>query len=161
MTAGRELQLVDGCHVLSAFPDNTSSSQLSPGTIVKLLSHSAGELLRIVLSSLYVLVATPSDFSKILSRLLDTTSVGINIGPSPTVKRDSEGPGTDANGYRCTQHYTVASGDACTSIDIAFGLPPAKLINMNAEIGVHVATAGTIVAGIDGEMQGVRWKDTR
>ncbi|KAJ6632404.1 hypothetical protein B0H10DRAFT_2183138 [Mycena sp. CBHHK59/15] len=55
---------------------------------------------------------------------------------SPTVTRDNEGPGTDANGYRCTQHYTIAPGDTCTSVGIAFGLPPAKFINMNPEIGV-------------------------
>ncbi|KAJ7102907.1 hypothetical protein C8R44DRAFT_859100 [Mycena epipterygia] len=65
----------------------------------------------------------------VLSRTADA-SIG-----NPIVKRDNEGPYTDANGYRCTQHYTVRPGDTCSSVTIAFGLSLATLVNMNPEIG--------------------------
>ncbi|KAJ6552049.1 hypothetical protein DFH09DRAFT_1086176 [Mycena vulgaris] len=52
-----------------------------------------------------------------------------------TVKRNSDGPLTDANGYRCTQHYTVLPGDTCTSVSIGFGLSLTMLMNMNTELG--------------------------
>ncbi|KAJ7140082.1 hypothetical protein C8R43DRAFT_1131820 [Mycena crocata] len=52
-------------------------------------------------------------------------------------KRSTDGPFTDANGYRCTQHYTARPGDTCFSVSAAFGLRPAILINMNPEIGEY------------------------
>ncbi|KAJ7773674.1 hypothetical protein DFH07DRAFT_990269 [Mycena maculata] len=81
-----------------------------------------------------------------------------SLSRPPVFKRNNEGPRTDADGYRCTQHYTVRPGDTCTSISIAFGLPPATLIHMNPEIGDDCAALGvgkqycvqTIVSGNPG-----------
>ena len=56
---------------------------------------------------------------------------------SPTIRRAraSDGPRTDANGYRCTLHYTPQPDDTCTSVTRAFGLTQAMFVNMNPEVG--------------------------
>ncbi|KAJ7187040.1 hypothetical protein C8R46DRAFT_1024986 [Mycena filopes] len=69
---------------------------------------------------------------------LSTLCVFSAAAPLPRLsvlaRRDSEGPGTDANGYRCTQHYTVRPFDTCASVGMAFGLQPAILVQMNTEL---------------------------
>ncbi|KAJ7472058.1 hypothetical protein FB451DRAFT_1251797 [Mycena latifolia] len=74
---------------------------------------------------------------------LFTLSVAAPLAISPDTAlmfKRNDGPRTDANGYRCTQHYTARPGDTCVSVSIAFGLAPATLVSMNPEIGEDCAS---------------------
>ncbi|KAJ7485043.1 hypothetical protein B0H11DRAFT_2017887 [Mycena galericulata] len=73
-------------------------------------------------------------FTLCIAAPLPVTSHDVEVS-SRASSGGNEGPLTDADGYRCTQQYTVRPGDTCTSVSIAFGLTPATLIHMNPEIG--------------------------
>ncbi|KAJ7276806.1 hypothetical protein C8J57DRAFT_1504642 [Mycena rebaudengoi] len=57
----------------------------------------------------------------------------------------SEGRFTDANGYRCTQHYTVRLKDSCDSIGRTFSLPLASLVNMNPELSAECTDLHSLI----------------
>ncbi|KAJ7279987.1 hypothetical protein C8J57DRAFT_1501440 [Mycena rebaudengoi] len=61
------------------------------------------------------------------------------------VSSKSEGRFTDANGYRCTQHYIVRPEDSCDSIGRSFSLPLASLVNMNPELGEECAELHSLI----------------
>ncbi|KAJ7640293.1 hypothetical protein DFH06DRAFT_1215680 [Mycena polygramma] len=65
-----------------------------------------------------------------------------NSRASALFQLGGDGPLTDADGYRCTQSYTVGPGDTCETIAMAFGLRPETFIHMNRdrEIGEDCST---------------------